>query len=630
MATIAEALTQAFQHHQAGDLQHAEQLYCAILRAEPQHVDALQLLGMVAHQTGRSEQAVEYLRATLRLKPDYAEIHSNLGMVLSHLGKTDEAIGCYQQALRLKPGYAEAHYNLGNAFMDQDNPAQAADSYREALRLKPDYLDAHLNLGNALRSLGQLEVAAAAYREAVRLNADHAVAHNNLAIALQELARPREAAASFLEALRLKPDLADAHYNLAQVYLQAGDFERGWPEYEWRWRCERFSKQLLRTAIPLWDGAPLHGKTLFLYAEQGFGDTLQFVRYASVAKERGARVILGCFAPLVRLLQSCAGIDQVIAAGTEIPPSDAQAPLLSLPGILGTTLATIPVSIPYLRADPELVQEWRSKFSVSSRFNIGIVWRGNPRHPEDRWRSIPLASFAPLAGLEGVQLFSLQKGSGEEQLTQSADRLSIIDLGSHLHDFMDTAAAVRNLDLVITCDTAVAHLAGALGIPVWIALSLAPDWRWLLHRDDSPWYPTVRLFRQRTLGDWDEVFERIAAELGKQIAQRQRQPFAPPPHEIYFQEGVAWHQQGRLNEALTSYERALACHPGYAEAHSNRAVALIALGRWQEATAGYREAIRLKPEFVEAHYNLGNAFKDAGKLDEAAACYRETLRLKPD
>jgi len=269
---------------------------------------------------------------------------------------------------------------------------------------------------------------------------------------------------------------------------------------------------------PLWDGADLQERTILLYAEQGLGDTLQFIRYARLVKVRGATVLVSCQEPLARLLGTCAGIDRLGPFGAKMPPFDVQAPLLSLPRILGTTLATVPADIPYLFADEQLVAHWRRELSPVEAFKIGIGWQGNPKYRGDRQRSIPLAQFAPLARLDGVQLFSLQKGPGTEQLHQGAGGFPVTDLGSRAGDFMDAAAVIRSLDLIMTADTALAHLAGALGVPVWVALPFAPEWRWLLQREDSPWYPTMRLFRQTEPGQWQGVFERMARAVGKMLA----------------------------------------------------------------------------------------------------------------
>jgi hypothetical protein len=321
-----------------------------------------------------------------------------------------------------------------------------------------------------------------------------------------------DALVSYEEALRIRPDYAEAHWNRALAWLLVGNFEQGWAEYEWRWKEKHYPPRPFEQ--PLWDGSPLRDRSILLHADQGLGDTLQFIRYAPLVKERGGTIIVECQDPLLRLLGSCSGIDRLVARGSALPAFDVQAPLMSLPHILGTKLATIPADVPYLSVDAALVEHWRRALGSRQPFRIGIAWQGFPGNPRDRERSAPLAEFAPLAQVPGVQLFSLQKGPGSEQLSQAANRFAVIDMGAKTSaDFMDTAAVMKNMDLVVSVCTSVAHLAGALGMQVWVALTFDADWRWLLQRDDSPWYPTMRLFRQTERGNWQPVFERMRAAL---------------------------------------------------------------------------------------------------------------------
>jgi tetratricopeptide (TPR) repeat protein len=550
--SVPQALALAVQQHQAGQLAQAEQLYRAILQADPHHVEALFLLGVLARQMGQPEQAAALLGQAVRLKPDsaaahyelgvalqaqgrlaearasleqalrcqpdYAEAHLRLGLVCQAQGRPDEELACYQQAVRCQPGSAAAHANLGVALQEQGRLAEARDSLERALRLRPDFAAAHNNLGVVLQGLGLLEQAEARFRQALGLQPDYAEAHNNLGNVLQAQGKLDGALASFEQALRLQPDYADARLNRAQAWLLGGEYERGWPEYEWRWRCKAFVPPTCPP--PLWDGSPLRGRTILLRAEQGLGDTLQFIRYAVLLKQQGATVVVECQKPLLRLLAGCPGIDRLIAPGDPQPEGvEVQVPLLSVPGLLGTTLANVPAPVPYLHADAGLVEHWAQQLRPLRGFKIGIAWQGNPSYSSDRSRSLPLARFAPLAQIEGVRLISLQKGPGTEQLHEVADQFPVLDLGSRLDvttgAFMDTAAVMKNLDLIITSDTAIPHLAGALAVPVWVALRFVPDWRWLRNREDSPWYPTMRLFRQSEPGNWQEVFERITAAARK-------------------------------------------------------------------------------------------------------------------
>jgi Flp pilus assembly protein TadD len=473
-------------------------------------------------QRGQPDEAITCFREALRLKPDYPEAHYNLGTTLGELGRREEAVVCYREAIRLRPDYAEALNNLGLALTELGRPGEAAVLLRQAARLRADFVEGHNNLGLALADLGRFDEAISHYEQALRLKPDYADAHANLAGVYMNQGRLEESIASYDHALRLQPNSASAHCNRALALLLAGDYERGWPKYEWRWKRKAAKPRPFRQ--PQWDGSPLEGRTILLWCEQGLGDAIQFVRYAQSVKQRGGRVVLECPSILLRLFANIPGVDQLVAEGAELPAFDVQAPLMSLPAILGTTLAIVSSDVPYLTADPELVEQWRSRLEALPGFKVGISWRGNPHHKWDRHRSIPLAKFAPLASVPGVRLISLQKGPGTEQVKAFMKHYPISEFGDELDAtgaFPDTSAIVRCLDLVITTDTAIAHLAGALGAPVWLALSTVVDCRWGLDREDTPWYPTMRLFRQRTLGDWDFLFERMAVQLRRLVQQRQ-------------------------------------------------------------------------------------------------------------
>ena len=395
---------------------------------------------------------------------------------------------------------------------------EAVAGSRHALELQPDCAMAPSYLGHALADEGKLGEAVACLRLDLELNPDFDVAHNNLGGALYGQGKLDDAVACYRRALELKPDHAELHLNLALWSLLTGDFERGWAEYEWRAQTQHLRVERRIFLQARWDGQPLEGRTILLHSEQGLGDAIQFVRYVPLVKQRGGTVFVECPGSLVSLLTSCAGIDRLVGRGDELPAFDVQAPLLSLPRIFHTGLRDIPAAIPYLFAVPGLVEHWRQELGSVAGFKIGMVWQGNPMHKQDRARSLRLSRFEPLARMPDVQLISLQVGPGSEQLRDSANRFRVTDVGSRLRDFRDTAAVMLNLDLVICCDTAVAHLAGALGVPVWVALPLVPDWRWLLDRSDSPWYPTMRLFRQDTRGDWPGVFRKIEVTLGEHMA----------------------------------------------------------------------------------------------------------------
>lgn len=557
MATIAELHARAAELYDAGQLADAEQLYRQILAANPYADDALYMLGLIAYQFGdtagaasliagavrirpvfaylsnlgkiylslnRPVDAAACYERSLRLEPAAAETHIGLANALRTLGRTDEAEAHLRQAVELRPDIPEAHNNLGNALARRGRPEEAVESYRRALRLRSDYVEAHSNLSCVLRDLGRLDEALVHIDAVLHYRPDAADAHANRAALLLQTRRDEESLAAaehhLAQAVRLRPDHVNAHWNLAYLWLLRGDYERGWPEYEWRWPVQGTTPRA--GPEPRWDGAPLAGRTILLYSEQGLGDTIQFVRFAPLVRQRGGRVVLQCQPALARLLESAAGIDRVVAEGEPLPPFDVHAPLLSVPGLLHTTLATIPAKVPYLHAVPDRIEHWRHELAAWDGLKVGIAWQGNPTFTSDRRRSIPLIHYAPLAAVSGVQLFSLQVGHGVEQLHALAGGFPVVDLGPRRSEtadaFQETAAIMQSLDLVISSDTAVVHLAGALGVPIWVALGLGADWRWHLERSDGPWYPTMRLFRQSRLGDWDAVFTQIALALHDRVA----------------------------------------------------------------------------------------------------------------
>ncbi len=475
--TIRQSLRIGIGLLRDGDVERAEQTFLQVARDDPLSGEARFFLGLIHQQRNDLESASQHYEQALWLIPDLAEARNNLGIILQSRGRVDEAEASYREALRLEPDYPEAHNNLGNALQDQGRFDEAVTAYRQALRFRPHFVEALKHLGNALRALGRLPEAIACYEEGLRHAPDHALLH---------MAR-------------------------AMVWLQMGDFARGWPECDWRLGAEDLF--IHRLHGPVWDGGPLDGRTILVAAEQGLGDTIQFIRYAPLLARRGGRVVVTCARSLCQILASCPGVDQVILEGDSLPEYACYAPVMSLPAILGTTLETIPVEVPYLAADPARVAAWGQALGKTSEFKIGVVWQGNPIHTKDRERSFHLMHLEPVAKLPGVRLYSLQKNFGLEQIEAVADRFPVIDLGHRLNDLVDTAAVMRNLDLIISADSSPAHLAGALAVPVWMPLPFICDWRWMTDREDTPWYPTMRLFRQSRYGDWDELFSRLAREL---------------------------------------------------------------------------------------------------------------------
>jgi tetratricopeptide (TPR) repeat protein len=482
-------------------LAEAEASYREALRLRPMFPEAHSNLGNTLRDLNRLAEAEASYREALRLRPDFPNVHNNLGNTLRDLNRLAEAEASYRKAVRLRPDYPDFHNNLGVALYDLGSLAEAEASYREALRIRPDSPTVHNNLGNTLRDLNRLVEAEASYREALRLRPDSPDVHNNLGNTFRDLNRLAEAEASYREAVRLRPDHSEAHTNLALALLLTGQFEEGWEEYEWR--PSRSDQSFLP---PLWRGEAIGDRVILLRAEQGLGDTLQFCRYVPLVAAAG-RTILEVQAPLVRLLSGLDGITVMVAQGDMLPSFDLHCPLLSLPRVLGTTLDTIPATTPYLIADPALAADWRKRLTDVDGLRVGLVWAGGQQLAPaiDRRRSIALDSLAPLGEVSGVSLVSLQKSELKAQDTHPPRGLMLLDFTADLHDFADTAALIDGLDLVISVDTAVAHLAGALGKPVWLLNRFDTCWRWLLNRDDSPWYPTMRQFRQPRPGDWNSV-----------------------------------------------------------------------------------------------------------------------------
>ena len=571
-----------------GKAEEALDCYCRAIEVDPQFAEAHFNLGVTSKTLGKLPEAIRHYRQAIKLRPDFAAAHCNLGDALHAAGQLDEAISHYQRAIAIDPDHTVAYNNLGNALVEQGKLEEALACYGQLLARRQDYAPVYGSLGAVFQKLGKTDEAINCYAAALNLNAGDVRAYTNLGTALQEQGKLQDAFACQCKALELKADDVEAHVNRSLLLLLAGDFDNGWKEYEWRWKLPELQGKY---AAPCWEGEPLEGRRILLHVEQGLGDTMQFVRYAPLVKERGGTVVVECQRGLRNLLLRCAGIDRVVELGNALPAFDVHAPLLSLPRIFGTRLETIPADVPYLFADEGLVEEWRERLegvrgqetgvrgqkagvggqkpeapinhSLTHRpLLVGINWQGRPGRGMFRLRDVPLEHFVRLGELPGVRLISLQRGEGREELLESGHALvveaqrglegeplltrrvteamveplltprvseavgiahpTIVDLGADVDAahgaFVDTAAITKNLDLVITSDTAVAHLAGALGVPVWVGLPFAADWRWLLDRSDSPWYPSMRLFRQKRAGDWKGVFEEIGAEVRRLMA----------------------------------------------------------------------------------------------------------------
>ena len=556
MSTLAEILATAVELHDAGNLDDADKLYREVLNIDPRQPLVWHNLGLIAQARGNLKGATDFVtqaiqfdgmqpsfhnslgillqlqsrpaeaaasyRTAIAIAPRYAEPHCNLGNLLQQQGQFAEARACYRRALNCNADLPEAHFNLGLIAQIQEQWDEAKECYEHAIHARPTYADAYNNLGAVCKHADDLENATRCFSEALKFKPDFAEALNHLGSIFQTQGRWAEAMVCYDQALRILPAYPQAHYRRATMLLAQGELAAGWTEYEWRFACPDFPR--LDLAGSRWDGTPLAGRKLLVCAEQGLGDTLQFIRYLPLVTEKYGATTVALQKALIPLLRQ-SGFTGLVAKGDRSIRYDAWIPLMSLPGLFGTTLETIPAKTPYLFADPALVSHWQEVLGESVALRVGIAWQGRESFGGDRFRSIPLAQFEPLA-IPGVELISLQQGFGREQIAAVSGRFAVRDLGPKVDRdrgaFMDTAAIMKSLDLVVTSDSAVAHLAGGLGVEVWTVLPLAPDWRWLTEREDSPWYPAMQLFRQTWFDDWAEVFARMTVTLKARQSQESR------------------------------------------------------------------------------------------------------------
>ncbi len=548
---INKEIKQAFLYYQSGDLKKSEEICKKILKSQPQNIHIMHFLGIIYYQLQEYDSAIDYLKRITHKNSANHEVYYNLGRAFQKKGQNKEAIDCYQKATKIKkdfidaylnlgnllkeeglyneaiksyqkvveinPQFSGAYYNIGSLFQEIDQIDEAVLAYQKAIELNPYYVDAYHDLGYVLQTKGEIEDAIRCYKKALQLDPQLYDAYNNLGRAFQEQGKIDEAISYYQKAIQLNPDFAEAHFNLSLALLLIGNFKDGWQEYEWRLKLREHSRY--EFSKPLLKGSEIKDKKIFLYAEQGFGDTIQFIRYVELVAKRGARVIIvECQKELISLVREIKEIDYLLTREDPLPEFDFHYPLLSLPLIFETTLENIPSKVPYIFVNDTILKKWKERINKeNSKFKIGLVWSGNPKYKKDMKRSIKLDILLPLLRIKGVTFFSLQKGEATNQIKDLPEEIKLIDYASEIEDFTDTASIIQNLDLVISVDTAVAHLAGALGRPVWTLLPFVPDWRWMLDREDSPWYPTMRLFRQPSIGDWKSVIERVKDELKKLI-----------------------------------------------------------------------------------------------------------------
>ncbi|MEG4348354.1 tetratricopeptide repeat protein [Microcoleus sp. LAD1_D3] len=604
--------------------------YERAISIEPNYVEALQHLAYASIRQGKIDRAIAYYDRALALQPDWAETDLAFGSSLSSPDKLDEDLAVCQQAIQASPASAQAHGNLGIVLHKQGKIEDAIACYQQALILKPDFPQALNNLGKAFEEAGKMTEAIDCYRRAIELKPGYINPLTSLGSALHDRGQVANAVTCYSQAVKFNVANPEAHLNLGLVLLLSGDLQRGFCEYEWRLLVKEKQFRTHNFIQPLWDGKDLQGKTILLCPEQGLGDAIQFIRYADLVKQKGGRVIVWCFPHLQRLFAQVSGIDGLIVNPEDAPDFQVRAQLMSLPHLLRTTLETIPAKVPYLAPPPG----WEFTLNSTTNLKVGIVWSGNSQYSQNKVRSLPLNLLTKLLDIPGTQFYSLQKEITADERAL-LEQMAVTDLSSYLHDLADTAAAISALDLVISVDTCVAHLAGALGKPVWILLCFVPDWRWMLHREDSPWYPTARLFRQSTAGDWEGVLKEAALALRERIVQHK--PAIPPREiqiniELYqkqFNQGNILKSQGRFTEAIAYFKNALVLHPNSIEATTNLAVTLHQTGDLAEATTYYQRAIEIDPNCAQAQNNLGILLQDQGNIMAAISCFQKAIALNP-
>lgn len=498
-----------------GNIDGAMEAYRHAVSLDDCHADAYHNMAIAQQNKGEFDSAIENCSRAVSIRPEFGKAYNTMGFCQQSIDRLDDAVGSFNRAIQLNPGLAEAFNHLGVVLARQGNNEQAIAHFFRAVEISPVYAEAHNNLGIVQRAIGRFDDAIESFRNAVLHETDFVQAYYNLANALRDRCECDEAIATYRQAIALMPDFAWAHWNLSNTLLLSGRFEQGWQEYAWRHNPDvGIATYPHDIDVSSWDGKAFAGKRLLIHYEQGLGDNLQFVRYLPMVKSLGGTVIFESPKELACLLNGFPGIDELVQAGADAPDVDFDcfASLLDLPGIFQTNLKTIPANIPYIFADPQKSKHLKAKLHQSA-LKIGIVWAGSPVHGRDMDRSCSLKWFLPITQIEGIQLYSLQKGLAAGQLGEF-DRFGLVeDLAAGLEDFSDTAAAIDALDLIISVDTAVAHLSGAMNKPVWVMLPYSPDWRWMLGTEDTPWYPSMRLFRQNVPGQWTDVFKRVMNQL---------------------------------------------------------------------------------------------------------------------
>ena len=657
-----------------GRKQEATLLLRKAVAVNPDHLEAYYNLGIALQDQGDLQGAVDAYRQAIAIKPHHPKAYNSLGNVLKDQGNLQAAVDAYRQALAIQPNFSEAHNNLGAVLQMQGDLPAAINAHRQALAIKPDYSEAYYNLGIALKEQGELPAAIDAYRQALAIKPDCSEVYNNLGIALQMQLDLPAAVNAYRQAVAINPNCAEAHGNLSHLQLLLGDYGNGWKEYEWRFRKTPSVEPHAYPQVERWNGSNLApGERLIIVSEQGLGDTLQFMRYVLHLNNTGLPASLCAQTKLHGLIQTSGITTKVYSPeqGNQLTTGK-WLPLLSLPGYLQVRPDHPVVDTPYIKAPEQQVGHWQQKLATEQRPIVGINWQGNQKAETIFWRgrSLPLESFTPIVEKTTVSLLSLQKGDGAEQLADCSFRHRFVGCQEEINqtwDFVETAAIIANCDLIITCDTVVAHLAAGMGRPTWLLLTKVPEWRWGMTGDTSFWYPSMRLFRQRERGNWAEVMDRVATALQETVA------VSPPPGQpnnmdrlwrekeqqaekqlqqghlekaavIYrtlIEEGansptifdnlaVIYWKQGRKQEATLLLRKAVAVNPDHPEAYKNLGIALKEQGDLPAAIKTYRQALAIQPDFPEVHNNLGVALQKQGDLPAAINAYRQALAIQPD
>ena len=689
------SLAEAIQLFQSGAAEVAMDICNRLLTRNPNQPEVLHLLGLIELKGGRFSEAHSLLAQALSFCPEQAEFHNDMGLVCMEMGNYESALSSFRAAITLQPKMVMAHYNSGLCHKLSGDDLSAAQAFVSALRYDPNNAKAHFSLGELLLARLEFQGAERHFQAAIKSNPDYVAAYNHLAISLGEQERGdearrllqkalevdplcasthcnlgniakqsydfKEAIRCYREAMRLQPDFIEAHFNLSVVLLLLEDLESGWTEYEWRLRFfAADSGYPNRRGLPLWQSQSLKGKTILVYDEQGFGDVLMFCRFLPMLKARGARVVFETRPALFDLLRELPYIDETILRHSEHLPStrcDYCVPLLSLPGRFGIDRNSIRFDTPYLFVNPQNAEQWRRKMPGEG-LKVGLVWQGSNFDRTRRW--VDLDILSRLSHLEGIQWYGLQKELSPLSNTQDD---WLIQLGADFNDFSDTAAAIANLDLVITIDTAVAHLAGAMGKQVWVLLPLVPDWRWFLNSETTPWYAGMRLYRQHSAGDWNKPLTDVANDLKQwvdrqnrcqsnesiqslhatAVEQHRRQAFpeaeslyrellahAPEHHGASASLGLLYLQVGRYDDAVKALKQTMLLKPDDALSMNNLGLAFHRLGHLERAILAFFSAIAAHPEYANTYHNLGNVFLELKQLDDTIAWYKKALDFHPN